>query len=179
MKKATLVVLPVAVVLMFASLAFAQDEQSPGCGDPNTKFAVKTTKSQHSGHLNGAQPDSGKALVYFVEDDTGFESRPKPTTRIGVDGQRVGATHGNSYLFFSVDPGVHHLCASWQTAIALFLGRQTAAAHFTAEAGRTYFFSAKNIWILNGPTDMSLNPMDSDEGELLANKFSFSTSHPK
>jgi hypothetical protein len=91
MKKATHVVLPVAVVRIFASLAFAQDEQLPGCGDPNTKFAVKTTKSQHSGHLNATQPDSRKALVYFVEDDTGFESRPKPTTRIGVDGQWVGA----------------------------------------------------------------------------------------
>jgi hypothetical protein len=145
---------------------------------------VKTTKGQHAikgdgNHPNAGQPDPGKALVYFLEDDTGFESAPKPTTRIGVDGQWVGATHGNSYLYFSVDPGVHHLCASWQRAIALFQGRKTAAAHFTAEAGQTYYFSAKNIWTRDGPSDMSLNPVDSDEGQLLANKFSFSASQPR
>jgi hypothetical protein len=82
-----------------------------------------------------------------------------------------GATHGNSYLYFSVDPGVHHLCASWQRAVALFQGRKTAAAHFTAEAGQTYYFSAKNIYTRDGPTDMSLDPIDRDEGQLLAKQF--------
>jgi hypothetical protein len=179
MNKFTFVVLCFAAALLSAFPAVAQDLQAPGCGDPNAKFAVKTTKGQPALQANTDQSDSTKALVYFLEDDTGFESRPKPTTRIGVDGQWVGATHGNSFLYFSVDPGVHHLCASWQKAIALFQGRKTAAAHFTAEAGHTYYFSAKNIWTRDGPTDMSLNPVDSDEGKLLANKFSFSASQPK
>jgi hypothetical protein len=184
MNKSTFVVLSLAAVFLFASLTLAQDLQAPGCGDPNARFAVKTTKGQPAIQGNGnppraGQPDPGKALVYFLEDDTGYEAAPKPTTRIGVDGQWVGATHGNSYLYFALDPGVHHLCASWQKAVALFQGRKTAAAHFTAEAGHIYYFLAKNIWTRDGPTDMSLDPVDSDEGQLLANKFAFSASRPK
>jgi len=179
MNKFTFVVLCFTAVFLSIFPAVAQDLQASGCGDPNAKFSVKTTSGQHSVQANSDQPDSGKALVYFVEDDTGYEAAPKPTTRIGVDGQWVGATHGNSFLYFSVDPGVHHLCASWQKAVSLFQGRKTAAAHFTAEAGHTYYFSAKNIWTRDGPTDMSLYPVDSDEGQLLANKFAFSASQPK
>jgi hypothetical protein len=104
---------------------------APGCGDPQIKFDVKTNKSQHP----DAQPASGKALVYFLEDDDAFESFPKPTTRIGVDGVWVGANHGDSYLSFAIDPGEHHLCASWQSFVALGSRETSGAAHFTAEAG--------------------------------------------
>jgi hypothetical protein len=50
-----------------------------------------------------------------------------------------------------------------QAGITLFQGRKTAAAHFTAEDGHTYYFSAKNIWTRDGPSHMSLNTVDSDE----------------
>jgi hypothetical protein len=153
--------------------AWAQTDLAgaPGCGAPDTKFEVKTEKQPHS-----AQPDAAKALVYFIEDDSDFGSHPKPTTRLGVDGEWVGATHGNSYFHFLVDPGVHHLCASWQTIVILGQGHKTAAAHFTAEAGGVYYFEAKNTWWLDhGTASINLHPLDSDEGQLLANKAAFST----
>jgi hypothetical protein len=75
----------------------------------------------------------------------------------------------------SVDPGEHHLCASWQTAVILRQGHQTAAAHFTAEAGGVYYFRVKNTWVRDlGTAGISLAPLDSDEGQLLASKFSVS-----
>jgi hypothetical protein len=49
---------------------------------------VKTDKSPHV----LLQPPPGQATVYFVEDDTEFESTPKPTTRIGVDGRLVACS---------------------------------------------------------------------------------------
>ena len=170
----------VVTIFLAASPVFAQDNATggagaPGCGAPNAKFAVKTEKGQHP-----AQAEAGKALVYVIEDDSDFDSRPKPTTRMGVDGQWVGATHGNSYFFSSVDPGVHHLCASWQSTVILGQGLKTAAAHFTAEAEGVYYFEVKNTWWLDhGSAGMSLKPLDSDEGQVLANKFSFSTFQPK
>jgi hypothetical protein len=119
-------------------------------------------------------------LVYFIENDSQFDSFPSPTTRIGIDGEWVGATHGNSYFYSSVLPGVHHLCASWQKAVLVLQGRQTAAAHFTAEAGKVYYFEVKNTWHRDhGAGEISLRSLDSDEGQLLANKFSFSTFQPK
>lgn len=170
----------IPVLLLFAAPAFAQDAAGTavapgGCGPDTAKFEVKTEKQHPLG-----QPEAGKALVYFIEDDTEFGSHPKPTTRIGVDGAWVGATHGDSYFSFTVDPGEHHLCASWQTAVVIFRGHPTAAAHLTAEAGGVYFFRVKNKWVRDlGNAGIYLVPLDPDEGQLLASKYSFSTFHPK
>jgi hypothetical protein len=174
-------VLALSVVLVSLPV-LAQDKGAsslggPGCGDPAAKFEVKTDKGDHP-----TQAEAGKALVYFVEDDSNFGSFPKPTARAGVDGKWVGATHGNSYLFFAVDPGVHHLCASWQKTVILGRGHMTSAAHFTAEAGGVYYFEIKDKFIrgdTSAITDLSLTPLDSDEGQVLAEKYSLSTSHAK
>jgi hypothetical protein len=173
-------------LVLHASIASAQhipagDQGVPGCGDPKIKFDVQTSKMQPP-----AQADAGKALVYFIEDDTNFESLPRPTTRLGIDGEWAGATHGNSYLVVSVDPGVHHLCASWQSLTILWQSNQTAATHFTAEAGGVYYFQVKNNYLRtdgkspgSGIVSMTLNLLDSDEGQLQANRFKLSISHPK
>lgn len=127
------------------NLSFAQDKPTgslgtPGCGDPDAKFDVKTDREQHP-----VQPEPDKALVYLIQDDLAFALRPRPTTRMGIDGRWVGATPRNSYFYFSVDPGVHHLCASWQTTGDPMASRDTAAAHFTAEAKGVYYFGAKDV----------------------------------
>lgn len=168
------------VMLFFAAAALGQTVTNnpatvPGCGVATAKFDVKTDKSQHP----SAQPESGKALVYFMEDDDSFESNPKPTARIGVDGSWVGANHGDSYFFLSVDPGEHHLCSSWQSFVAFGARETSAAPHFTAEAGQTYYFRVRNTWIGDHLHQVDLLPVDSDEGQLLASRFAFSTSHPK
>jgi hypothetical protein len=43
-----------------------------------------------------------------------------------------------------------------------------------------YYFEATDKWLRDGgPAGLYLKPMDSDEGQLIANKFSFSVSQPK
>jgi len=161
-------------VLLITSSALAQTASAgaPSCGDPNTEFKVKTDMEQRH-----PQPDSGKALVYFIQNDLEFESRPRPTTRMGMDGHWVGATHSNSCIHVPVDPGMHHLCASWQGQDE---NQEAAAAHFTAEAGGVYYFQVKNKFLrVNGSRIISLTPLDSDEGQLPADKFSLATSQPK
>ena len=173
----TRLLLPILTVLALTSSVFAQTEPAgvSGCGAEQTKFDVKTEKGQPP-----AQTDAAKALVYFIEDDSDFGSSPKPTTRIGLDGEWAGATHGNSYFYFSVSPGVHHVCANWQSSVLLGKGRKTAAFHFKAEAGGVYYFLVKNTyWLDHGNGSMSLEPVDSDQGQLMANTFSQSTFHQK
>ena len=185
MYEKTLKVLAVsAMVISFSLCARALDNSghssgpgAPGCGEDAAKFAVDNDAGQAA-----AKAEPGKALVYFIEDDSNFGSFPKPTTRMGVDGKWVGATHGNSYMAFAVDPGEHHLCASWQFGVILGKGKMASAAHFTAEAGGVYYFEVKNTFIRgdnSAITDMSLKPLDSDEGQLLANKYAVSVSKPK
>lgn len=170
-----------AVVLLFGTFVFAQGSSSPintapGCGAASVKFDVKTDKSPHA----LVQPPSGQAMVYFVEDDTEFQSTPKPTTRIGVDGTWVGANHGNSYFSFAVAPGVHHVCASWQSLTVIGAHDTSAAAHFTAEAGQVYYFRVKNTWLRGSlASQVDLSPVDTDEGQLLASRRPLSISHPK
>lgn len=174
-----------AVLLLAVSFpAFAQDNPlgAPGCGPADAKLGVKTDAKVHP----NPDPDAGKALVFFLQDDEKFGSRPRPTTRFGIDGAWVGATQANSYFFVTVDPGEHHLCADWQNRVSLVVPtRPTAAAHFTAEAGKAYYFRARDIAItdhsgaLTSDPEVKLEPVDSDEALILMNSFALSTSKAK
>lgn len=162
---------------MLAQDAGAVPAGIPGCGEPSAKFEVQTSLIHPP-----VPPQAGKALVFVIQNDTNFNSFPKPTTRVGVDGKWIGATNRDSFLYFFVDPGVHHLCTSWQRHVIAWRGLQSAAVHFTAEAGGVYYFQIKDTF-LNAESgqinDVTLAPVDSDEGQLLANRFALATSHPK
>jgi hypothetical protein len=174
-----LVALIMAVIALPAS-GKAQPRSAgtgPGCGLANVEFKVKTDNKQHP----AAPLEAGKAHIYFLQDDAEFQSRPRPTTRFGIDGTWVGATEGNSYFFVTVDPGEHHLCASWQGFVGLGPQRREAALRLTAEAGNNYYVRSKDIYNSKEKTlpGVLLKPLDSDEGVLLINQFSLSTSNPK
>jgi len=57
------------------------------------------------------------------------------TVRFGLDGAWAGANNNNSYFAAMVDPGVHHLCVSWQSALPM-LKKSIDVASFTAEPGK-------------------------------------------
>ncbi len=166
--------------LFLALTAGAQNPETaiptvPGCGPDGAKFAV-STEDRHP----FVQPEAGKSVVYFLEDDRYFESMPRPTTRWGIDGTWVGATHANSYFYVTIEPGEHHLCTAWQSTAVVGQGHEAAALHFTAEPGGAYYFSATDSFRRDrGPAKVKLEPVDSDEARLLMGKFAFSTSHPK
>jgi hypothetical protein len=163
------------VLFLLAAPACAQNKSTdpaiaPGCGTDNARFEVTKTQDQHP----VTQPDEGKALVYFIEDDREYAPLRKPTMLAGLDGRWVGATHGNSFFYFSVTPGEHHLCASWQGK-----SQTRAVAHFTAEPGKIYYFTVKNR---GGPyqnNGLDFGPLDSDQGLLLASTFPLSAFHLK
>jgi hypothetical protein len=151
-------------------------------GPPNAEFQIKMDNTQSPGF----QPESGKALVYVAEDQK-FQAAKEVTARIGVDGAWVGATRGNSYLFFSAEPGEHHLCADWRSSF-LARGRLVSLFGFTAEAGKVYYFRVRTT---GGPSSMldrsaldesalfDLELINVDEGKLLVSTSPYSTSRPK
>jgi len=169
-----------ALFVMLAALlpSTLSAQGAPGCGSENIKFNVSTDKSSRL----IAKPEAGKATIVFLQDDDKFFSRPRPTTRFGLDGTWIGATRSNSYFSVSVDPGEHHLCANWQNFIGVTFGTgtDTAASHFTAEPGGVYFFIARNAYNKHDtPPEVRLLPLDSDEGQLLTGKYSLVASRPK
>jgi hypothetical protein len=103
---------PLLLLLLAMSIpAAAQSADAiyqQACGPKEALFDVKQVKKPEP----AATPASGKALVYFIQDEDlglGFF-----TTRIGLDGAWVGALRKPSFVSISVAPGEHHACASWQ-----------------------------------------------------------------
>jgi hypothetical protein len=163
-----------ALLLALALAAPVTAQVAPGCGPAKVKFEVTLAKTSNP----VPAPEPGKALVVFVQDSGTKEyAEGTPLTQFGIDGAWVGAAQGDAYFLVPVAPGEHHLCSNWQTKL-MRLGdsRTTAALHFTAEAGETYFFGTKYI-IQDGL--VLFDPLDSDEAKLLITSFALATSHEK
>ena len=175
-------VIGLLVSLAFASSSLAQDVSTfpaqAACGPMNVEFRIK---SGNQPPIPQVQP--GKALVYVVEEQK-FRAFNDVTARMGLDGVWVGANRGNSYLFFSVEPGEHHLCTDWISDL-LPNHRLVSVANFTAEPGKSYYFRVRTS---GGPSSMArsgdaatidLDLINTDEGKLLVSMSSFSASEPK
>jgi hypothetical protein len=161
------------VFLCLSVTAFAQQKerfsQQPGqnrlasaCGPAHINYKVDLDRSQHG----PMPPEAGKALVYFVhEAGIPFESITigYPTTKYAVDGSWVGAGHGDSWFAVAVAPGEHHVCTVLQSS---FVDQRVELAHFTAEAGQSYYFRTQLV--TSGSIELlELERIDSDQAEYL------------
>jgi hypothetical protein len=173
---------PYLLVALFLAVPVFGQEQAPdlraeaGCGPSNTRFEVKTDKNQHA----MTPPESGKAVVYVIEDVSNPTAMTfgQVTTRVGLDGNWVGANHGQSYVSFAVEPGEHRVCADWQSSLKN-LQKLSNAATLTAEAGKTYYYLSEVRIPWNGGADhngddqngqVTLRAVDEPEGKLLISK---------
>ena len=142
------------------------------CGAGDLPFTVKLDNVAPKSPV----PESGKALVFFIQDASSVYSVPAyPTTRIGIDGAWVGANKDSSYTALTVDPGEHHACVMVQSS---FVDNSTELAHFTAEAGKTYYFRTR-LLLAKSLEYLDLTPIDSDQGWYLVNSLPRSTIKPK
>jgi hypothetical protein len=133
------------------------------CGPLDARFDVEQVKGQPP-----AAPEPGKALVYFIQKDSGFPF----TTRVGLDGAWAGVLQRDSYIFFSVVPGEHHACAA-----TLNRKRQEADfVDFTTEAGKTYYYLVRSI--LDGSDIRELGPADRSEALFLIASDPLSVAKP-
>jgi hypothetical protein len=172
------------LTFLCASPVLAQDTaqaalSAAGCGANDVQFDVKTDKKQHP----TAQPDAGKALVYVIG-DSWFDNVAihigTPPTRFGLDGKWVGANGYKSYFFFQVEPGDHRLCTNIQSSSQRKVQSFTAAASFTAEAGKFYYFRTKSPDRSDsGEGGLKLVPVDPAEAQVLLAATAFSTFHLK
>jgi hypothetical protein len=161
-------------ILISASMS-AQDSAPPpvpqsACGPMNVKFQMKMDTSQSP----NVKAEAGKALVYVIEDQQ-FKGVKEVTVRVGLDGSWVGATRGDSYLSFSVEPGEHHLCADIMPGV-LSAGRPVSLFGLTAEAGGVYYLRARTTGGppsamdrngLGSTISIDLDLLNRDEGKFL------------
>jgi hypothetical protein len=166
-----------ALLILSAACSFAQNQSHlsarTACGPEPIHFDVKRDASAHT----LPEPEAGKALVYVIQDmGPGVCPWGCITTRVGLDGAWVGANSRNSYLSFSVGAGEHHLCVERQSSVEV-LAHMIGLAHFTAEAGKTYYFRTRTISSREA-LFLDLDPIDSDEGRYLVDSYPLSISHP-
>jgi Protein of unknown function (DUF2846) len=162
----------IGLVMLFAVSAFAQVPPAvapAACGPENVSFNVKLDESQHA----LAQPEPGKALVYFIQ-EKGADAFGV-TTKIGLDGTWVGASKNSSYFAVSVEPGEHHVCANVQS----FRGHPVGLVHFTAEAGMVYYFNARIVYGEEAAVNLFFGAVDSDQAKYLIASFPLSVSNTK
>ena len=145
------------------------------CGDDKVKFDVKTERSK----TPPSAPEADKAQIVFIENENQMIGPfMYATVRFGMDGAWAGANNNNSYFTVTVDPGVHHLCASWQSAIHM-LKKSIDVASFTAEAGKVYYFAAQVMVISTGDNNanyaFSLSQLDEDAGKYRVKAWKLAT----
>jgi hypothetical protein len=165
----------IAAILLLSCYALGQDRAAPAaaesaCGPRNVNFEVKADASQHP----TPTPKNGKALIYVVQEDS-------ITSRFGVDGKWVGADHGQTYFFVSIDPGEHHLCAIAQGMGPGVRYPRVALHQLRAEPGATYYLVphivGESVYAIDAKFDLS--QVDADKGKDLVARAKFSTSRPK
>jgi hypothetical protein len=89
------------------------------------------------------------------------------TVRFGIDGVWVGADNSSSYFAMPVDPGLHHLCASWQTVLR-GAKSTTGVTSLTVEPDKVYYFEAKvTVTSEKTPVLFDVSPLDEDEGQFV------------
>jgi hypothetical protein len=151
------------------------------CGPATVQFEVRNEKKTEKKHpLDGPAPN--QALVYVVENLRAGCFLCDTTTKIGLDGNWVGATKGNSYFSFPLGPGEHHLCASLQSDSS---GPETTSlAGFSADAGATYYFRARLTDQNNSGKGgvkwaLDLDPLDSDQAQFMIDSYEQSSYRKK
>ena len=158
--------------LAISASAIAQTAEAiarQACGPKQAAFEVQLNEGKPP-----AVPEPGKALVYFIQKETGAPF----TTRVGVDGAWIGVVQRNSYIFASVAPGEHHVCAATQNRKHF----EAELVHFTAEVGKTYYYLVRGIagggdvGVFNS---MEFGPADSDEARFLIASDPQSVATPK
>jgi len=127
------------------------------CGDDKVQFNVTT----QSGLPAPAPPAAGKAQVVFIESVYGL----KATVRIGMDGAWVGADKRDSYFPLDVTPGLHHLCASWQSSDETSK-RGVELFALNAEPGKVYYLQVKATAAIYD-VDFTFAPLNEDEAVYL------------
>jgi hypothetical protein len=162
------------IALCFTAFAFAQASSaiSPtACGPDNISFKVNLDESQH----RLTQPDPGKAQIYFIHDAGSGSLIAYPTVKVALDGEWIGANHGNSYFSVAIDPGQHHICINLQSSL---VEQRVELAHFTANADSVYYFRTRLV-MSRSVELLELDLIDSDQGKYLIATFPLSISKAK
>jgi hypothetical protein len=144
------------------------------CGAASPRFSIQ----KEAADPVAAQPHPDQALVYLIEEMPGIPF-VSSTVDSGLDGKWVGATKAETYMTLLLNPGVHHLCAEYQTHLPTGEQGKTTLLRLDLEAGKTYYILYRGLITKASSEVAFLEPVDEDEGRMLLQTFDHVDSHPK
>lgn len=148
-KSCSVVLLALAACLCLAGAAGQEvshkDFELRACGpkEKEMHYAERTDKHRHP----AAEVPAGKALVYVL----------RPTmlgmaiqTKLAVDGDWKGVNKGDSYFYFTLDPGERAFCS---------VAENHALLVATVEAGKTYYLQQHiEMGVMKARNEISFMP---------------------
>jgi hypothetical protein len=148
-------------------LTLAANAQKPtpnpvaaACGSTEANFNVK----RGAGAIDLAPPPAGQALVYIIETMPDYTFVTKKVN-IGLDGSWIAATDTMTHISFTVDPGVHYLCAVYQGhAASMDQEGHTLLLRLDAQAGHVYYIRYHAMFLKDSPGIAFFEKIDDDEG---------------
>jgi Protein of unknown function (DUF2846) len=134
--------------------------ESRACGPKNKEvhYAESAGKKEHP----TPELPAGKALIYVI----------RPTvvgmliqTKLAVDGDWKGVNKGDTYFFFTLDPGEHAFCS---------VAENHAVMEATIEAGKTYYLQQHiEMGVMKARNEISF--VSADEGARKLEKLHLAT----
>lgn len=122
--------------------------------------------------------EAGKAQLILIESENEMVSPfHDATVRWGMDGYWVGADNGNSYFALAVAPGIHHVCANWQSAFKTL--KKVDLTSFTAESGHIYYFQVDVNVESQHSVSFAISQINDDKGQYLVKTSALSASKPR
>jgi hypothetical protein len=100
------------------------------------------------------------------------------TTRVGLDGNWIGANHQGSAFTYAIEPSTHHVCSDVQP-FGPAAQKLSGAVDLVAEAGVTYYYRVVVSQLPKMPLSLRVEPMQQAAGLLTASNAALSTSAPK
>jgi hypothetical protein len=143
-----------------ATAATAKNSSATGCGTGQPRFTVMTD----SGHLEAA-PEENKARIVILQPGESLTST-RQTFPVGLDGRWAGALRDYSWQLFTVAPGTHHVCVSWESPVRALAAEETQAVVQT-KPGLTYFLELSVAGSGNSVTSFNLFGLGPYEGKYL------------
>ena len=167
---------PLLAFLLITSAAYAQQTTASPSADACGANAANYMVKHDAAAFSPQQVPAGKALVYVIETMLDYPFVTKKVN-IGLDGTWLGATDADTYMSFTIEPGVHHLCAVYQGhAEGMDEEGRTLLLHLDAEPGKIYYLRYHALFLKDSPGIAFFDKVDDDEGLFLLQRSSHADS---
>lgn len=133
------VLLAAALAEPVAASADVENElnKTAACGTVEINFSAKTDKKQHP----TPKSETGQAMIYVLRPSMMGSAIQ---TKLAMDGEWKGVNRGNTYFYFTAEPGERLFCSKSENVSLLRLNLEPNKTYFIQQKIRMGAMKARN-----------------------------------